>query len=190
MRVVGGAWKGHPLDAPDGRATTRPTTDRTREAMVSMVSSYFGLDVSGVSMLDAYAGSGAIGIEFLSRGAKFVCFCDKDRQAQARIKKNLGAVKADRSTYKVIGKNTDKLCFTSNLSGAPFNLVVLDPPYKKPSEEVDDLLEGLDRAGYLSDDCVVIYEHDNKNEKLELKCLHLVKAKKYGTCLVDMYAKG
>ena len=69
MRIVGGKWRGRQIEAPDGRDVTRPTTDRTREQIASMILSAAGLDLSGTSVLDAFAGSGAMGLELLSRGA-------------------------------------------------------------------------------------------------------------------------
>ena len=69
MRIVGGKWRGLSVEAPEGRGTTRPTTDRNRERFASMILSAAGLDLSGVEVLDAFAGSGAMGFELVSRGA-------------------------------------------------------------------------------------------------------------------------
>ena len=68
MRIVGGKWKGRSIEAPQGRDVTRPTTDRAREQIASMVLSARGLDLSGDLVLDAFAGSGAMGLELFSRG--------------------------------------------------------------------------------------------------------------------------
>ena len=87
MRIVGGKWRGRQIEAPDGRDVTRPTTDRTREQIASMILSAAGLDLSGTSVLDAFAGSGAMGLELLSRGAARATFLDRDRRAVARIKR-------------------------------------------------------------------------------------------------------
>ena len=92
MRIVGGKWRGHPLEAPEGRDVTRPTTDRTRESIASMVLSAFGLDLSDVSLLDAFAGSGAIGLELLSRGAASATFVDRDRGAVMLLVNRRGEV--------------------------------------------------------------------------------------------------
>ena len=96
MRIVGGKWRGRQIEAPDGRDVTRPTTDRTREQIASMILSAAGLDLSGTSVLDAFAGSGAMGLELLSRGAARATFLDRDRRAVARIKRtdsSLGAAR-------------------------------------------------------------------------------------------------
>ena len=89
MRVVAGEFKGRRLHTPRG-SRTRPTADRVREALFSMLG-----DVSGARVLDLYAGSGALGIEALSRGAKSALFVERDRQALAALRRNLEAVGAD-----------------------------------------------------------------------------------------------
>ncbi len=86
MRVVAGAFKGRRLQAPRG-GRTRPTADRVREALFSMLG-----DVSGAAVLDLYAGSGALGIEALSRGAGSATFVERDQQAVAALRRNLAAV--------------------------------------------------------------------------------------------------
>lgn len=122
MRIVGGMWRGRPLEAPDGRDVTRPTTDRTREQMASMVLSAFDLDLSDVRILDAFAGSGAIGLELLSRGAAHCTFVDADRKAVARIKRNVSSLGASRAQYDVMGGDVAKLVSRGRLPAAPFSL--------------------------------------------------------------------
>ena len=91
MRIVGGKWRGRQIEAPEGRGVTRPTTDRMRESMASMILSARGLDLSGESVLDAFAGSGAMGLELLSRGAAHATFVDRDRGAVARLRRSAQA---------------------------------------------------------------------------------------------------
>ncbi len=93
MRVVGGAWKGRPLVAPPGRAT-RPTADRVREAVFDVLQTLpqSGASLAGQSVLDLYAGSGALGIEALSRGADACTFVERDRAALAALRRNLAAL--------------------------------------------------------------------------------------------------
>ena len=138
MRIVGGMWKGRPIEAPDGRDVTRPTTDRTRESMASMVLSAFGLDLGGVSVLDAFGGSGAIGFELLSRGAASCTFVDRDRGAVARIRRNARALGAGASA-RVLPGDVFKLAERGAIAGAPFSLLVLDPPYAVGAREVERL---------------------------------------------------
>ena len=85
MRVIGGRWRGRHLDAPEGRGVTRPTTDRVREAMASMVLAACGLSLTSVHVLDAFAGSGGLGIELLSRGAASATFVEMNRKSAAVV---------------------------------------------------------------------------------------------------------
>ena len=96
MRVIAGEWRGRKLAEPRGREVTRPTTDRVREACASMVESALDGGIGGSRVLDAFAGSGALGIEMLSRGASFASFFDIDRAAAALVRRNLEGVGCDR----------------------------------------------------------------------------------------------
>ena len=114
MRIVGGKWKGHPIEAPDGRDVTRPTTDRVREAVSSMLLSARGLSLDYVRALDAFAGSGALGLELLSRGAAHVTFVDLDRGACARVRRNAGTLGAAPATFAVVRGDSCRLELVKN----------------------------------------------------------------------------
>ena len=190
MRIVGGMWRGRPLEAPDGRDVTRPTTDRTREQMASMVLSAFDLDLSDVRILDAFAGSGAIGLELLSRGAAHCTFVDADRKAVARIKRNVSSLGASRAHYDVMGGDVAKLVSRGRLPGAPFSLVVLDPPYAMPAAEVARLLESLSAAGCVTMDGIAVYERASAAPTIEAPCATLIRSKRLGETAVDYYRIG
>ena len=190
MRIVGGIWRGRPLEAPDGRDVTRPTTDRTREQMASMVLSAFDLDLSDVRILDAFAGSGAIGLELLSRGAAHCTFVDADRKAVARIKRNVSSLGASRAQYDVMGGDVAKLVSRGRLPGAPFSLVVLDPPYAMPASDVTKLVEALAAGGMLESDALVLYERASSGAQLSLAGATQLKAKSHGTTAVDLLRMG
>ncbi len=187
MRVVGGRWKGHPLEAPEGRSVTRPTTDRVREALASMLASACGLDLSGKHMLDAFGGSGAMGIEMLSRGAEEATFIDQDRKAASRIRRNLKAVGAEEGSWSVICGATRTVLSRGNLPGAPFDMVFLDPPYKMPAEEVASLVELASSQGLLKEGCLVLYERASTGDALPLASATLQKSKRYGSTAVELY---
>ena len=103
MRIVGGKWKGLAVEAPEGRGTTRPTTDRNRERIASMILSAAGLDLTGTRVLDAFAGSGAMGFELVSRGAASATFVDLDRRAVARIRRTAErSLRADASEWRAL----------------------------------------------------------------------------------------
>lgn len=123
MRIIAGEWRGRPLLAPEGRAT-RPTSDRAREGLFSMLASRLG-SFDGLHVADLFAGTGALGLEALSRGAHFCLFVDNEREAVASIRRNLerfGA--ADRGDVRASGVEH------APPPPRPCDLVFLDPPYK------------------------------------------------------------
>src|SRR5436190_12141863 len=123
MRVVSGSAKGRRLQAPKG-TYTRPTSDRVREAIFNTLGSLGGIE--GAAVADLFAGSGALGIEALSRGAAHVTFVDHDRHAVATIKANLAATGFDGQSRVVTG---DVLGWLAAASAAAFDVVLIDPPY-------------------------------------------------------------
>ncbi len=187
MRIVGGRWKGLSIEGPQGKDVTRPTTDRVREAMASMVLNVFDLDMSRVSVLDAFAGSGAIGTEFLSRGAAHVTFCDRDREATIRIRSNMRMLKAQGSEYSVYPGDIFQMAGAKTLDGAPFSCIILDPPYKMEAQEVGSLLCTLAQHNAIAPNACIIYEHAKHTPSLDEEILEHVKQKKYGTTLVELY---
>ena len=184
LRIVGGEWRGVPLEAPEGRDVTRPTPGRTREQIASMVLSSFGLDLAGVSVLDAFAGSGALGLELLSRGAATCCFVDQDRRAAARVRRNAQTLRAGSRTHVVCG-DVLRLAQAGSLWGAPFSLVLLDPPYAMDVGVVSGLVGALAGSGQLAPRARVVYEH--ASDALGLALADPVKSKRRGVTAVDLY---
>src|SRR4051812_18161400 len=134
MRVIAGAYKGRRLQAPKG-SETRPTSDRVREALFSILG-----DVEGLRVLDLYAGSGALGIEALSRGAGQTVFVESGRRAADAIRANLRAV-GDPDAMIWVG---DALAYLRRADPeAPFDLVFADPPYSSATQAGDGLSELL-----------------------------------------------
>lgn len=142
-RIIAGSAKGRRLSTPKG-ANTRPTTDRTREALFSALASWFDTadadaerQLTGMSVLDLYAGSGAVGLEAASRGADAVVLVEADRPTARLIETNAATaglrvdVRAARAATYISG------------AGRAFDLVFLDPPYDVPTEEVESLLAGV-----------------------------------------------
>lgn len=140
MRVIAGQWRGRMLKAPAG-ATTRPTADRTREALFSMLTSRLG-SFEGLTVADIFAGTGALGFEALSRGADFCTFVDQDR----------GAIKAIRANIELLGANAELLPIAVSSLGPArrtYDLLMFDPPYD--SGGAGALLERLTRLGWASE---------------------------------------
>lgn len=170
MRVISGNVRGLKLNCPSG-LVTRPTLDRVKEAIFSMLLPY----ISGASVLDLFAGSGSLGIEALSRGAEKACFIDNNEQAIKCIRENIASAKfTDIST--VLKTNAETFLKNTN---EQFDLIFLDPPYFK--DEYTKTLKMISDFNVLSDDGIIVIEWDydtgftNKLEKFSI-----IKDKKYG----------
>ena len=171
MRVVAGAFKGHRLHAPRG-TRTRPTADRVREALFSLLG-----DVAGLRVLDLYAGSGALGIEALSRGAASAVFVERDQRAVAAIRRNLEVVDAEAEV-----RRQDALRFLA-ASGGGFDLVFVDPPYDSAVRLGGALSERL--PAVLTHEARIVTESD-KRRPLELS-LPLELERVYGDTRVAVH---
>jgi 16S rRNA (guanine966-N2)-methyltransferase len=150
MRVVAGSARGRRLVSPAGTAV-RPTADRVKEALFSSLAPR----LPGASVLDVFAGSGALGLEALSRGAARVTFIEQDRLALEAIRTNIATV-ALSGTSVVAGEAGRVLAGASTLAGAPFDLVLLDPPYALEEATLAALL--TDVAALLSAGATVVVE--------------------------------
>ncbi len=137
MRVIAGRWRGRPLAAPKGEAT-RPTADRMREALFSMLTSRLG-SFEGLAVADLFAGSGALGIEALSRGAASCLFVEQDRPAVDALKANLAKLDARADV-----RATSVMALGHAL--APLDLIMMDPPYASGAGNV--ALDKLGRLGW------------------------------------------
>jgi 16S rRNA (guanine966-N2)-methyltransferase len=140
MRIIAGEWRGRPLQAPAGQGT-RPTADRTRETLFSMLASRLG-SFEGLRVADLYAGSGALGLEALSRGAAHATFVENDPGALAAIRANLLALAANHRA-DVNPVSAAKLALAQ-----PFDLIFADPPYGARSGTL--VVEAVQAAGWLA----------------------------------------
>lgn len=160
MRIIAGEFRGRTLKSLKGD-TTRPTTDRVREALMSAIVSARG-SFEDARILDAFAGSGALGFEALSRGAAYALFCEQNREAQRIIEANASTLKLDRGCYRL--RKGDSF----GLSGAaerPFDVVFLDPPYAYEAQRIVQLVAELDTAGMLAEGALICYEHAKKDKQ-------------------------
>ena len=175
MRVVAGRWGGRRLQAPPGDAT-RPTSDRVREALFSIL----GRRVEGARVLDLFAGSGALGIEALSRGASEVTFVDSAPAALRAIRFNLEALGATAEVRRV-----DARGFLGSASGdgRQYDLVFLDPPYRLARRLGDELTAAL--AAVLAPGAAVVAESDRR-EPLALE-LPILDERRYGDTLIRIH---
>lgn len=148
MRIVGGRHKGRPLTAPAGR-DTRPTADRAREALFNVLAHGYGVDLPRTAVLDVFAGSGALGLEALSRGARSVCFIDSAAAALQAIRDNLQRLGEDAPVLRADATRPPP-------AHQACGLVLLDPPYG--SGLAGPALAALAARGWLSDDALCVVE--------------------------------
>jgi 16S rRNA (guanine966-N2)-methyltransferase len=187
MRIVAGRFRGRKLVTPHGKST-RPTTDRVREALFSALASRLGSDLGAPRALDAFAGSGALGLEALSRGASSVTFVESDRGAIGAIRKNVEALGV-RGRTELLAVDAFSLPKRHDL-GAPFSLLLLDPPYRIPSAEVAGLLSTLEAQGVFTAGCLVTWEHSSAVEVMWPEGFSAVWSKRYGEVAIDVAEVG
>jgi 16S rRNA (guanine966-N2)-methyltransferase len=173
VRIVAGAYRGRRIEAPRGRAT-RPTSDRVREALFSILG-VAALD--GARVLDLFAGSGALGIEALSRGASEAVFVDVDAEAIAAVRRNLDAIGVDAAVYR-----RDALAWLKDADGA-FDLVFADPPYSSAGRTAGALSELL--PPLLRDTSLTVTESDKRDPLL--LALPLVDERTYGDTRIAIH---
>ena len=152
MRVVGGRLRGRALAAPKTQAI-RPTADRLRESLFNILIHAYGDPVSGARVLDLFAGTGALGIEAISRGAAFALFVDNGTEARALLRNNVEALGLGGVT-KVFRRDATDLGPAHPME--PFALVFLDPPYAKKLAE--KALASLRDGGWLTPDALLVVE--------------------------------
>jgi 16S rRNA (guanine966-N2)-methyltransferase len=152
-RIIGGSAGGRRIATPRG-ASTRPTSDRVREALFSAVESWCG-SLSGLRFLDLYAGSGAVGLEALSRGAAHVLLVESDPRAARTVRENAAAiglpgaeVRAGRAEKTAVGP----------APAEPYDVLFLDPPYDVPDDELREILLTLTANHWLTADALVTVE--------------------------------
>jgi 16S rRNA (guanine966-N2)-methyltransferase len=157
MRIIAGTAGGRRLAAPP--TGTRPTTDRVREALFSSLDAHVrgrGGDWGDVHVLDLFAGSGAVGLEALSRGAAHATLVERDRRCLDVLRANVAAV--DPRAHVVSAD-----AFEWSPADTAFDLVYVDPPYAVPDDDVSGLLARLGRSGAFADDALVVVERSRRS---------------------------
>ncbi len=173
MRVVGGKFKSRVLLEFKGQ-DIRPTADKVRESLFNILQNR----IYGATFLDLFCGTGAMGIEAISRGAKFVLFNDKSRESLALTKKNIEKLQINE------GYKTTNFDATTCLLGVgdKFDIIYIDPPYKSDFGE-----KALDKASVaLKEDGVVIYENEKPFDR-EVENLQKIDERKYGRVYLTFF---
>jgi 16S rRNA (guanine966-N2)-methyltransferase len=156
MRIVGGRLRGRALAAPKS-LSIRPTADRLRESLFNILGHAFGDPVSGARVLDLFAGTGALGLEALSRGAAFALFVDDSAEARALLRENVAALGLGGMT-RIFRRDAAKLGPAHPLE--PFTLAFLDPPYGHGLAE--RALTASHAGGWLAPDALIVVEEASK----------------------------
>ena len=184
MRIVGGRLRGRLLEAPASRAI-RPTSERLRESIFDILVHRHAGVVEGARVVDLFAGSGALGIEALSRGAKFALFVDNGPEARALLRGNVevfalgGVTRIWRADATLLGKAP---------AGPPFTLAFLDPPYDKGL--AGPALAGLVEGGWLASGALVVVEESAEAKIGAPTALQIVDERVYGETKVVFLAYG
>ncbi|WP_407334530.1 16S rRNA (guanine(966)-N(2))-methyltransferase RsmD [Dietzia kunjamensis] len=169
-RIISGRLRGLTITVPP--AGTRPTTDRVREALFSAIGSRVDLD--GAAVLDLFAGSGALGLEAVSRGADVAWFVEENQRAVACLKKNTAGASSSLSSSSS-SSSSSPLRLTVKRAALPaavrgrcpleggFHLVLADPPYERSAELDEPVLEALLAGGWLAEDALVVWERSKRD---------------------------
>ncbi|MGJ8698256.1 MAG: 16S rRNA (guanine(966)-N(2))-methyltransferase RsmD [Verrucomicrobiaceae bacterium] len=179
MRIIAGKAKGHHLRVP--REVSRPTTDRVRESIFGILTGR----LEGARVLDLFAGSGALGLEALSRGAESATFVEKDRGAVKTLQENLFKTKLGKG--EVVNREVESF-LAGNKVG--YDLVFADPPYADGLSDLAGDLVALDGWGeWLAEDGLLIVEREARGEVPEAKGLELLRQKDYGRSRIVIYQR-
>jgi 16S rRNA (guanine966-N2)-methyltransferase len=174
-RIIAGAYGGRRLSAPPG-ARTRPTSDRVREAVFSTLATL--VDLGGARFADLYAGSGAVGLEALSRGAAHVLLVESDPRAARVIRDNVAALRAGAAARLVAGRVAPVVAGAPD--GGPYDVVFADPPYAADDAELAALQDALVTNGWLAPAAVVVLERATRTPVRWVDGVTAERSRRYG----------
>ncbi len=184
MRIVAGEFRGRYLATPDTNLI-RPTTDRVRESLFAIISSRYCDELKSARVIDLFAGTGALGLEAISRGAAFCLFVEKSREAKAlignnidslKLKKRTGILRADATTLRPIGRMQ------------PFDIAFLDPPYGKGLAEKAAI--NLLKSGWLNPNALLVLEDSAGSRPPFLPSFNLLDHREFGDTAIRFLRPG
>lgn len=178
MRVIGGKYRHRLLEWPNDVKHIRPTKDRIREAIFNALG-----DISNYTILDLYAGSGSMGIEALSRGAKHATFVDINRVAINTVKKNISNLKINNEEYQILSMEDVKALDKFDIDNTSFDLIILDPPYQEGKYEM--VIDTLLARNILKENGIIVVEVDH-DLTLPIEHFRKIKEYKYGEIKVTI----
>ncbi|MDO5331873.1 MAG: 16S rRNA (guanine(966)-N(2))-methyltransferase RsmD [Bacillota bacterium] len=180
MRIITGSLKGRRLKSPKSN-DVRPTSDKVKEAMFDMLYPYIQNDFV---CMDVFAGTGNLGLEAISRGAKLCYFSDSSRDSLALVKENIKYCNVEDNAVLLAGD------FKSNIKRVhdKVDIFFIDPPYAQ--RLIPEALKAIEAADNLAEDGIIVCEHDHKDVlPEEILCFKAIKQRKYGVACVTMYQK-
>ncbi|MEM8936118.1 MAG: 16S rRNA (guanine(966)-N(2))-methyltransferase RsmD [Pseudomonadota bacterium] len=183
MRIISGEYGGRRITAPKGRVA-RPTAERTRESIFNKLSAREDVEFVGARVIDLFAGSGALGLEAMSRGAAYCLFVETDAGSRGAIRDNIealglyGATRLHRRSAASLGNRPANIA-------EPFSLAFLDPPYR--AGLAAPALDGLVNGGWLIRDALIVLEHAADEETPAPALLTIEDRRSYGAAAVALY---
>jgi 16S rRNA (guanine966-N2)-methyltransferase len=177
MRVIAGTAKGRRLKTPV--TGTRPMTDRIKESIFNALG-----DLTGLTILDLYAGSGSLGLEAISRGARTVTFVENSRDAIVKLEENIAATGFEPQSEVLWADVTHTL---GNHAEDRVDVIFLDPPYSMSADEVLSNLESLVMGGWLADDGRIVLHRPTKERRLKPFGLTLMWDREYGQSAIYVF---
>ena len=181
MRIVGGEFRGRSLVSPHDDSI-RPTTDRVRESLFSIIASRYNEQLNRGRVLDLFAGTGALGLEAISRGAEYCLFMENSVQGQTLIRENITNLDLGERT-KLFRSDATKPGNIGKLK--PFSLVFADPPYNKGLAE--KAIAALHKGDWLAHGTVIIVEEDSSATLAEIDGCQLIDQRKFGDTKISFY---
>ncbi|GJL91725.1 16S rRNA (guanine(966)-N(2))-methyltransferase RsmD [Hyphococcus sp.] len=183
MRIIGGEFRGRPIEAPKG-LIARPTADRTREALFNILNARRDVDFSSTRVIDLFAGSGALGLEAMSRGAQWCQFVETDATARGAIRDNIEALALFGAT-RIHRRSATDLGALPAAAGPPFTLAFLDPPYGK--DLCAPALASLHEGGWLAPGAVIIVEQGKDEAAVVATAFTENDRRCYGAAQIGIY---
>lgn len=176
MRIIAGKFRGRKLESPP--EVVRPTRDRVRESLFAMLAEI----VAGARVLELYAGSGAIGLEALSRGAESLCWVESSRNVYRQLCRNIEDILGPDWQSRHRAVCADAADFIGRQQAEPYNLIFADPPYDKDGRgsPLPQLLETIEESGALADGGLFIYEMGSKQDWEALRGWELLRNRSWG----------
>ena len=178
MRIIAGSMRSRTIVAPKGN-DTRPTLDRTRESLFSIIAG----NCIDARVLDLYAGSGALALESISRGAHSAVVCDCSREAAKAIRQHIESLKLQQQVRFLFMQDLQAVALLGK-EKAQFDLVFLDPPYRIST---DPACKAMAEAGILMDGALVVIEHDVRVTPAPEKCYELIDKRQYRDTVISFY---